>query len=162
MKEDSTKETLLHIKRVNELLLSASTELINRAKVHDDSKLKSPEKELFDEFTPKLKECTYTGFVANVFKTIKYPFKGKDGSMKRCERIDGKAVYINAEDEGCVGNEKMLQVEIIISGGSISINELDNVESFNISVIDDIHPLFDKKIAKSNYFFKLLNLMLNK
>lgn len=59
MKYDSTADTLKHIKRVNELLIDASMELLNRAKVHDDSKLKSPEKELFDEFTPKLRNLTY-------------------------------------------------------------------------------------------------------
>lgn len=56
---DSTKDTLLHIKRVNELLIDAAMELLRRAKVHDDSKLKSPEKETFDEYTPKLKGSTY-------------------------------------------------------------------------------------------------------
>lgn len=56
---DSEADTLKHIKRVSELLASASNELIRRANCHDDSKLKSPEKELFDEFTPKLKGCTY-------------------------------------------------------------------------------------------------------
>jgi hypothetical protein len=59
MKYDSQTDTLLHIKRVAQLLTEASSELIRRANVHDSSKLKSPEKELFDEFTPKLKGCTY-------------------------------------------------------------------------------------------------------
>jgi hypothetical protein len=56
---DSKVDTLLHIKRVAELMTKASSELIRRANIHDNSKLKSPEKELFDEFTPKLKGCTY-------------------------------------------------------------------------------------------------------
>lgn len=56
---DSTSDTLLHIKRVAQLLTEAASELITRANVHDNSKLQSPEKELFDEFTPKLKEMTY-------------------------------------------------------------------------------------------------------
>lgn len=56
---DSTADTLLHIKRVNQLLTEAASELIRRANIHDNSKLESPEKELFDEFTPKLKETTY-------------------------------------------------------------------------------------------------------
>lgn len=56
---DSTVDTLLHIKRVNELLISFAQQLLERAKVHDASKLKSPEKELFDELTPKLKNVTY-------------------------------------------------------------------------------------------------------
>jgi hypothetical protein len=34
-------------------------ELINRAEQHDLLKLEDPEKELFDEFTPKLSELTY-------------------------------------------------------------------------------------------------------
>jgi hypothetical protein len=59
MEYDSKADTLLHIKRVAQLLTEASIELIRRANVHDDSKLESPEKELFDEFTPKLKDCTY-------------------------------------------------------------------------------------------------------
>lgn len=56
---DSTNDTLKHIKRVAELLTQAAQKLIDRANVHDASKLESPEKELFDEYTPKLKGCTY-------------------------------------------------------------------------------------------------------
>jgi hypothetical protein len=56
---DSEADTLKHIKRVSELLTKCSIELIERANRHDDSKLESPEKELFDEYTPKLKGCTY-------------------------------------------------------------------------------------------------------
>lgn len=59
MAYDSKLDTLLHIKRVNQLLTEAAVELIRRANIHDDSKLVSPEKELFDEYTPKLKDCTY-------------------------------------------------------------------------------------------------------
>lgn len=56
---DSAIDTLLHIKRVNELLSNAACELLRRGSVHDNSKLKSPEKELFDKYTPKLKGTTY-------------------------------------------------------------------------------------------------------
>ena len=56
---DSTKDTLLHIKRVNELLVFATIELLRRAVVHDASKLEWPEKECFDIITPRLKETTY-------------------------------------------------------------------------------------------------------
>jgi len=58
-KYDSRADTLQHIKRVNELLMFAVSELLIRARKHDNSKLESPEKELFDEYTPKLKQCTY-------------------------------------------------------------------------------------------------------
>ena len=46
---DSTAETLLHIKTVQQFLNKSAIELLNRANVHDNSKLKSPEKELFDK-----------------------------------------------------------------------------------------------------------------
>jgi hypothetical protein len=59
MQYDSKADTLLHIKRVAELMTQASCELIKRANIHDNSKLESPEKEFFDEFTPKLKDSTY-------------------------------------------------------------------------------------------------------
>ena len=59
MSYDSKADTLLHMKRVAQLLTEASCELIKRANIHDNSKLESPEKELFDKYTPKLKDCTY-------------------------------------------------------------------------------------------------------
>ncbi len=59
VKYNSLPDTKKHIARVQELLTQASNELVKRAKVHDQSKLKSPEKELFDEFTPKLAGSTY-------------------------------------------------------------------------------------------------------
>lgn len=59
MKYDSANDTIQHIKRVKELLFSAADELSDRGVAHDQSKLKAPEKELFDKFTPKLKGSTY-------------------------------------------------------------------------------------------------------
>lgn len=59
MNYDSITDTLKHIKRVSQLLTEAASELIKRANCHDNSKLESPEKEMFDEYTPKLKGSTY-------------------------------------------------------------------------------------------------------
>lgn len=56
---DSTQDTLDHIKRVKALLLQIGYCLSMRAACHDQSKLSSPEKEVFDVVTPKLKELTY-------------------------------------------------------------------------------------------------------
>lgn len=56
---DSTKDTLLHIRRVSELLHSVIADFAERASKHDASKLESPEKELFDQYTPLLKQTTY-------------------------------------------------------------------------------------------------------
>ncbi len=56
---DSTADTLKHIRRVSQLLNEAAIELLRRANKHDESKLHSPEKELFDIHTPLLKDLEY-------------------------------------------------------------------------------------------------------
>ena len=56
---DSTRDTLEHIQKVNDYLGDFRHELDRRAAVHDASKLQSPEKEAFDEVTPKLRGLTY-------------------------------------------------------------------------------------------------------
>jgi hypothetical protein len=59
MKYDSQAETLLHIKRVSQLLNEAAVKLIERGNVHDNSKLEEPEKSDFDRLTPILKTLTF-------------------------------------------------------------------------------------------------------
>lgn len=56
---DSTVDTLRHIKRVQELLGRFAIEMINRGIIHDESKLYSPEKEMFDKETPLLKDLKF-------------------------------------------------------------------------------------------------------
>lgn len=52
-------ETLVHIRRVQQLLNGCIGNLLQRGERHDASKLASPEVEVFAEFTPKLKNSTY-------------------------------------------------------------------------------------------------------
>lgn len=52
-------ETMRHISRVRDLLNGFVADLLQRGEVHDQSKLRSPEVELFTEYTPKLAGCTY-------------------------------------------------------------------------------------------------------
>jgi hypothetical protein len=56
---DSRLDTEAHIARVATLLRLVTANLEKRAQMHDFSKLQSPEKEGFDEYTPKLKGLTY-------------------------------------------------------------------------------------------------------
>lgn len=56
---DSTKDTKSHIRAVRTLMREMQGRLDERAWGHDDSKLESPEKELFDKYTPLLKGATY-------------------------------------------------------------------------------------------------------
>jgi len=76
MTYDSTADTLLHSRRVGELLVSVLDALAHRAVNHDLSKTKSPELEMFNEFTPKLKHSTYgsdeyKGFLAEMQEGLK-------------------------------------------------------------------------------------------
>lgn len=59
MTYDSRPDTYQHITEVRSLLLASATALMLRAHVHDMSKLSSPEVEVFDEYSPKLRELTY-------------------------------------------------------------------------------------------------------
>lgn len=52
-------ETIKHIHRVRELLYLMIAELDRRAREHDQSKLESPEAEIFGEFTPELIKTEY-------------------------------------------------------------------------------------------------------
>jgi hypothetical protein len=59
MSQDSTQETLAHIRRVQILLLEVIHNLGNRAVAHDTSKLEEPEKTGFDTVTDVLRGLTY-------------------------------------------------------------------------------------------------------
>lgn len=58
-RDDSRPDTWRHIETVRGLLNGVAVNLLGRAHRHDQSKLVSPEVEVFDEFTPKLAESTY-------------------------------------------------------------------------------------------------------
>ena len=56
---DSRPDTYEHINHVRGHLMDVIVELMKRAHAHDLSKLQSPERELFDKYTPLLRDTTY-------------------------------------------------------------------------------------------------------
>lgn len=56
---DSAKDTREHIEKVALRIDAFVAELLSRSILHDYSKLYSPEKEVFDEVTPLLRDLTY-------------------------------------------------------------------------------------------------------
>lgn len=58
-KDDCRKDTIEHINQVRRCLSRIIVELEERGRVHDKSKLESPEIEIFTEYTPKLAGSTY-------------------------------------------------------------------------------------------------------
>lgn len=80
MTYDSRPDTGAHSYRVEELLQPLIRELSARSSSHDFSKLKSPEVEIFDEFTPKLKHSTYgseeyKGFLESMGEALKHHYE---------------------------------------------------------------------------------------
>lgn len=59
MTYDSRLDTYEHITTVRTHLMEVIHDLHRRSFDHDRSKLKEPEKSMFDEFTPKLRKLTY-------------------------------------------------------------------------------------------------------
>jgi len=58
-REDYTKETNKHIDTVQHFMSVIINQLLERAHLHDRSKLENPEAKIFMEYTPKLKNSTY-------------------------------------------------------------------------------------------------------
>lgn len=56
---DSRVDTFKHIQTVQKYFCRCIQDLIERQRVHDQSKLVEPELPIFDEYTPKLKTSTY-------------------------------------------------------------------------------------------------------
>ena len=76
---DSQIDTLKHIGRVKDLMDDAAENLTKRAWHHDLSKLEEPEKSIFDEFTPKLRDSTYgseeyKGFLAAMGEGLRHHY----------------------------------------------------------------------------------------
>lgn len=59
MSYDSRPDTYEHIAAVRARMLVCVMRLLERAHVHDESKLSPPELGVFDEFTPLLRDSTY-------------------------------------------------------------------------------------------------------
>ena len=80
MSYDSTEDTKKHIEKVAEFIGLFLNALAKRILYHDQSKLLSPEKEIFDEFTPKLKGSTYgseeyKGFLKEMGAALEHHYK---------------------------------------------------------------------------------------
>jgi predicted metal-dependent phosphoesterase TrpH len=56
MKYDSEQDTLNHKKLVSGFLGDVIGDLAARSLIHDDSKLQEPEKSMYDEYIPKIRE----------------------------------------------------------------------------------------------------------
>jgi len=79
LRADSTLATLRHSRRVDELLLQLIGGIQARVTNHDLSKMADPEKAIFDEYSPKLKDSTYgsdeyKGFLAEMQVALEHHY----------------------------------------------------------------------------------------
>jgi hypothetical protein len=77
---DERFKTLRHIETVRNYLNACVRELLGRAESHDQSKLQSPEREMFDEYTPLLRASTYgseeyKGFLNGMEKALAHHYE---------------------------------------------------------------------------------------
>ena len=56
---DCTKDVNIHVGYVKHFIGEIVLKLVERSSGHDASKLQEPEKSMFDEFTPRLKETVF-------------------------------------------------------------------------------------------------------
>lgn len=80
MNYDSTQDTNKHISRVRLLLAQMTSNLETRASDHDKSKLEEPEKSMYDEYTPLLRNLTYGSdeykqCLANMGEALQHHYK---------------------------------------------------------------------------------------
>ena len=75
---DSTADTLLHIRRVQQLLTDCARELLDRGEDHDQSKLFDPEKEAFDRLGPmgrtKYRSQAYQAALAQLGQALEHHY----------------------------------------------------------------------------------------
>lgn len=165
---DSTQDTMKHIGRVRELISQVQGNLQERLMKHDESKLKEPEKSIFDEFTPKLKGCTYgsdeyKAFLESMKVGLNHHYsENRHHPEHRFMECNGCFSRISKGDEVCrvcgysqfterVGFKEMTLLDIIEmlcdwkaagerhADGSITKSLKINKERFGIS--DEIHEI---------------------
>jgi hypothetical protein len=78
--EDCKRDTMDHIGQVREFMNICIRDLEDRAIKHDQSKLESPEIDIFTEYTPKLKNSTYgsdeyKAFLAGMGEALKHHYE---------------------------------------------------------------------------------------
>jgi hypothetical protein len=56
---ESKFKTIRHIETVRNYLNAVVTSILHRAEIHDQSKLEPPEVDIFEVYTPKLRDTTY-------------------------------------------------------------------------------------------------------
>jgi len=116
-KYDSREDTINHIAKVQENLSVIFHDLLKRHGKHDVSKLESPEKEVFDDVTPRLKGLTYGSdeYAANLAEMQKALKHHYEHNRHHPEHFMGTEVRHNGEvvERLGVGMNGMTLVDVV-------------------------------------------------
>lgn len=154
MSYDSTKDTLEHIKNVQNLLGQIESNLGSRASFHDNSKLHTPEKEMYDEFTPKLRGSTYgsdeyKGFLKDMGEALRHHYEANSHhpehyKMWQCPLCES----VFSENEAPIGITDVRLCPKCSEYGSIYESALEPASGiYGMSLLDLIEMLADWKAA---------------
>lgn len=98
MNYDSTEDTIKHINQVRQFMAQILHNLSGRSLHHDESKLQEPEKSMYDEYTPLLRNLTYGSdeykkCLANMGEALQHHYKENSHHPEHKENgIDGMSL----------------------------------------------------------------------
>ena len=84
------------------------------------------------------------GHVSVIHQTYRYCISDKDGKL----RYDDNRKTIRPQDEGCIGDEKIREIDIIAEVGTFNFTEDKELTTWNVRRIDKTHPKYNKDIAE--------------
>lgn len=161
MKYDSSTDTALHILNVASQMNEVLENLEIRRRNHDASKLQEPEKSMYDEFTPRLRDSTYgsdeyKGFLRDMGSALQHHYENnshhpehyKMWQCPMCESIfKQKDAPIATVFEGDVR-----LCPKCCEHGTIFESQLEPISGvYGMSLLDLIEMLADWKAAVSRH-----------
>lgn len=156
MGEESTTyniETIRHIEKVRNYIAIVMFELMYRQSEHDQSKLLEPEKSVFDEYTPKLKNSTYgsdeyKSFLAGMKPALDHHYKCNQHhpehySLWKCPICQSVFREEDAPESECYNNKPRFCPKCVPHGSMFEATLEPYIGLNGMSLIDLIEMLCD-------------------
>ena len=157
-------ETLKHIEMVMQLLATMQHEILRRAFSHDRSKLESPEREMFEQFTDRLAAMTYgsdeykacleemkqVALMHHYENNRHHPefFDGTEKSAKALERCQNSLATLKDAQANSPGNNKFVYAIALLEEHEQALKSGVN----HMNLIDVLEMLCDWKAATLRHY----------
>lgn len=154
-KYDCTNDVKEHITQVQYCLVGMSIELEKRIRYHDASKLEEPEKSMFDEFTPKLKEFEfgsdeYNTALSEMGDALKHHYDNNRHHPEHFQNGISGMTLIDLLEMVCdwIAAAKAKQVPIDMNYLSKRFGIGDQLVAIIINTLDNEYTLYGKAIKE--------------